>query len=186
MKATVYLGSSLGDSPIFAEAAYNLGRSLAVNGISVIYGGACVGTMNSLAEGALSAGGEVIGVIPEGFKGKKSYQDKKIEVCHHGLTKLYEVRDMSERKQLMAELGDCCIALPGSYGTLDELFEYIVNTQLGFQNKPVYILNLEGYYDPIVDMIKKMEKRGFLKGYDLSIIHFFSNVDQLVESLLVQ
>jgi uncharacterized protein (TIGR00730 family) len=181
--AAVYLGSATGRSQIFSDTAYRIGAELAHNGIRIVYGGACVGTMNSLADGALSAQGEIIGVFPAGFKGKKSYQEKNIEVCHRGLSELIEVEDMSQRKKVMEQMSDCCIALPGSYGTMDELFEYIVNHQLGFHDKPVFILNLEGFYDPVIDLIKKMKETEFLKGYDQSFIHFCPTVEQLMELL---
>lgn len=179
----VYLGSAIGRSQIFSDTAFSLGAELAKKGISVVYGGACVGTMNSLANGVLSEDGEIIGVFPRGFKGKKSYQEKKIEVCHQGLTRLIEVEDMSERKKVMEQMSDCCIALPGSYGTLDELFEYIVNHQLGFHDKPVYILNLEGFYDPVMEMIEKMKETEFLKGYDQSFIFFCNTAEELLQKL---
>lgn len=179
-RAAIYLGSATGRSQIFSDTAFAVGAELARRGITIVYGGACVGTMNSLADGALSEKGEIIGVFPRGFKGKKSYQEEKVEVCHHGLTRLIEVEDMSERKKVMEQMSDCCIALPGSYGTLDELFEYIVNHQLGFHDKPVYILNLEGFYNPLMDMIKKMKETEFLKGYDQSFIYFCSTVEELL------
>lgn len=182
--AVVYLGSAIGRSQIFSDTAFRVGAELAKRGISVVYGGACVGTMNSLADGVLSQKGEIIGVFPRGFKGKKSYQEQKIEVCHQGLTELIEVEDMSQRKKVMEKISDCCIALPGSYGTLDELFEYIVNHQLGFHDKPVFILNLEGFYDPIIDMIKKMKETEFLRGYDQSFIHFCPTVEDIISKLL--
>lgn len=179
----IYLGSASGRSQIFSQTAYKIGAELAKKGVTVIYGGASVGTMGSLADGVLSEKGEIIGVFPKGFKGKKSYQEEKIEVCHFGLSRLIEVQDMSERKKVMEELSDCCIALPGSYGTLDELFEYIVNHQLGFHNKPVFILNLDGFYTPIIDMIEKMKETEFLKGYDQTFIHFCPSIDSLLEKL---
>jgi uncharacterized protein (TIGR00730 family) len=181
--AAVYLGSATGRSQIFSDTAFAIGAELAKRGISIVYGGACVGTMNSLADGALSENGEIIGVFPRGFKGKKSYQEKKVEVCHYGLSRLIEVEDMSERKKVMERMSDCCIALPGSYGTLDELFEYIVNHQLGFHDKPVYILNLDGFYDPIIAMIEKMKETEFLKGYDQSFIHFPTTVEDLLNEI---
>lgn len=181
--AAVYLGSATGRSQIFSDTAFTIGAELAKRGISIVYGGACVGTMNSLADGALSENGEIIGVFPRGFKGKKSYQEKQIEVCHQGLTRLIEVEDMSERKKVMEKMSDCCIALPGSYGTLDELFEYIVNHQLGFHDKPVFILNLEGFYDPIIEMIEKMRETEFLKGYDQTFIHFCPSVEDILSKL---
>jgi uncharacterized protein (TIGR00730 family) len=93
------------------------------------------------------------------------------------------VEDMSERKKVMEKMSDCCIALPGSYGTLDELFEYIVNHQLGFHDKPVFILNLEGFYDPIIEMIEKMRETEFLKGYDQTFIHFCPSVEDILSKL---
>ena len=185
--AAIYLGSATGRSQIFSDTAFSVGAELARMGISVVYGGACVGTMKSLADGVLSESGEVIGVFPKGFKGKKSYQAqlllKTLLRLLYGLSRLIEVEDMSERKKVMEKMSDCCIALPGSYGTLDELFEYIVNHQLGFHDKPVYILNLDGFYDPIIAMIEKMKETEFLKGYDQSFIHFPTTVEDLLTAI---
>lgn len=181
--ATVYLGSSTGNQPFFAEAAFSLGKELALRGIEIIYGGACVGTMQSLADGALSAGGKVTGVYPAGFKGKKENSSRGIEVQRRDLTRIIEVADLRERKKVMEEMGECCIALPGSYGTMDELFEYAVNKQLDFLPKPIYILNLNGYYDPLIQMIRNMCRYGFIKEYDEFLIIFCNSVEELVQKV---
>lgn len=177
---TVYLGSSSGNKPCFVEAAFALGKGLAEMGISVIYGGACVGTMKALADGVISAGGFITGVFPKGFKGKKENSSRGIEVLSHDVSEMVEVSDLGERKKVMEEMGECCIALPGSYGTFDELFEYVVNRQLGLHSKPVFILNLNGYYDPLVKMIDNMVENGFIREYDRELVKFCSDVREIL------
>lgn len=177
---TVYLGSSSGNKPCFVEAAYHLGQGLAKKGIGVVYGGAAVGTMKALSDGVLSAGGNITGVFPKGFKGKKEARAEGIEVQNRELTSVVEVRDLSERKKVMEEMGEGCIALPGSFGTFDELFEYVVNRQLGFLPKPIFILNLNGYYDPLVQMIDNMAENGFIHDYDKNLIRFCDSVEDIL------
>lgn len=180
---TVYLGSSSGNNPCFAEAARELGKELAKSGISVVYGGACVGTMKALADGVLSEGGSITGVFPKGFKGKWENSSRGIEVHSSCDTTSIEVEDMSERKRVMEELGECCVALPGSYGTMDELFQYVIKLQLGFTRKPVFVLNLNGYYDPLKALILNMYNNGFIGERDLNIIGFCDSVEELLSSL---
>lgn len=177
------MGSCSGNKPYFTEAAFSLGRALALRGVEIIYGGACVGTMKALSDGALSEGGSVTGVFPRGFKGKKENSSRGIEVENKNLTRVVEVADLQERKKVMEEMGDCCIVLPGSFGTFDELFEYAVNSQLGFLPKPIYILNLYGYYDPLEKMLQNMCEFGFMQGYDLSLITFCSSEEELLEKM---
>src|SRR5262249_48448932 len=135
-------GSSLGSRQAYATAAARLALYLAARGIAIVYGGGNVGLMGVLADAALDAGGEVIGVIPEALVQK--------EIAHKRLSDLRVVRSMHERKALMASLSDAFIALPGGYGTLDEFCEILTWTQLGMQRKPCGILNVDGYYDPLL------------------------------------
>ncbi len=138
----VYSGSSRGARPAYSEAARSLGRELALRGIRLVYGGGSVGLMNEVAESALSAGGEVWGVIPESLTGKN--------LQHMGLTKTFVTRSMHERKQTMIDLADAFIALPGGLGTLDEMFEVLTWGQLSFHVKPCGFLNVDAYYDPLL------------------------------------
>lgn len=177
---TVYLGSSLGNKPCFAEAANELGKGLAKSGISVVYGGACVGTMKALAVGVLSEGGSITGVFPKGFKGKPEICSTGIAVQSSMDTISIEVEDIPERKRVMESLGECCVTLPGSYGTMDELFQYVVNLQLGFTKKPVFVLNLNGYYDLLKELILNMFNNGFTGECDLNIIRFCDSVEELL------
>lgn len=151
----VYCGSNRGGRPIFAEAASALGRELAARGIGLVYGGGHVGLMGVLADAVLQGGGEVIGVIPQ------TLQDK--ELGHRGLAELHVVNSMHERKQLMADLSDGFMALPGGVGTLEELFESFTWLQLGFHEKPVGLLNVAGFYDGLVAFMRHLRNEGFLK-----------------------
>ncbi|MCB1275763.1 TIGR00730 family Rossman fold protein [Prosthecobacter sp.] len=151
----VYCGSSSGNDPMHRSAAHALGAFLSENGIGVVYGGGNVGLMGALADGALSTKGEVIGVIPQALMEK--------ELGHGGVTELHVVSSMHERKQMMVDLSDGFIALPGGFGTLDELFETLTWLQLSFHNKPVGLLNLGGFYDGLIDFIAHMSLQGFLK-----------------------
>ncbi|GAA3863350.1 TIGR00730 family Rossman fold protein [Saccharothrix violaceirubra] len=154
MRICVYCGSS-DASPQFLAAAAAVGRTLAERGIGVVYGGARIGTMGAVADAALAAGGEVVGVIP-GFL-------VDLEIAHTGLTELRVVGTLHERKALMLELSDAVVALPGGTGTLDELFEAWTWAQLGLHDKPVGVLNLDRFYDPLVAMVDGMDTHGFLK-----------------------
>ena len=134
----VFSGSSPGGHPAYAQAAEGLGRALAGHGIGLVYGGAHVGLMGAIADAALDAGGEVVGVIPEALVER--------EIAHTGLSELHVVGSMHERKAKMAELADGFIALPGGMGTLEELFEVYTWTQLGLLAKPLGLLDVRGYY----------------------------------------
>jgi uncharacterized protein (TIGR00730 family) len=138
-KICVFLGSNSGARPEYREAAVELGQSLARAGVGLVYGGAKVGLMGTLADAALAAGGDVVGIIPRALVEK--------EVAHSGLSDLRVVTSMHERKSLMAELSDGFIALPGGMGTLEELFEMLTWAQLGMHRKPCGLLNVAGYYD---------------------------------------
>ncbi|MEU4442360.1 TIGR00730 family Rossman fold protein [Actinosynnema sp. NPDC050801] len=154
MRVCVFCGSSSGRVR-HVEVAREVGRTLAEQGIEVVYGGGRVGTMGALAEGALAAGGSVIGVIPRDLV--------DWEVAHVGLTRLHVVESMHERKALMAELSDAFVTLPGGAGTLEELFEVWTWAQLGLHTKPVGLLDVDGYFTHLVEMIDHMVEEGFLK-----------------------
>jgi len=154
-KISVFCGSGIGNNSMFEEAAFLLGQTLARNKIDIVYGGACVGLMGAVANGALREGGNVIRILPTFLKVK--------EVAHNGLTQLHWVSNMHERKMLMNELSDGVIALPGGYGTLDELFEMLTWAQLGLHQKPIALLNVGGYFDLLIQFIQHMKEKSFLK-----------------------
>ncbi len=151
----VFCGSGVGNDPAYAEAARLLGRTLAERGITLVYGGGHVGLMGVVADAALGAGGEVIGVMP------RSLVDR--EIGHNSLTKLHVVHSMHERKALMSKLCESFIALPGGNGTLEEFFEVLTWAQLGEHDKPCGLLNVAGYYDPLLTVFDRMVDQGFLK-----------------------
>jgi uncharacterized protein (TIGR00730 family) len=159
----------------YALQAYLLGQTLARLGIGLVYGGAKVGLMRAVADGALEQGGEVIGVLPE-FLGRK-------ELAHENLSKLVFVSTMHERKYRMYELSDGVIALPGSYGTMDEFFEMLTWGQLGLHQKPVGILNINGFYDPLLAQIRLMLNEGFLKETHHDMLVVSSDIDDLLTQM---
>lgn len=150
----VYCGSNTGARGVYAERAAALGARLAGDGIAVVYGGGNVGLMGVVADAALSAGGEVIGVIPEQLVGW--------EVAHTGLTRLEVVANMHERKARMFDLSDGFVALPGGFGTLDEMFEMLTWRQLGIGDKPCAFLDVDGFFEPLVVMMDTMVAERFL------------------------
>ena len=150
----IYCGSNTGSNPIYAERAAALGTRLARQGLAVVYGGGNVGLMGVVADAALAAGGEVIGVIPEQLVGW--------EVAHTGLTRLEVVANMHERKARMFDLSDGFVALPGGFGTLDEMFEMLTWRQLGIGDKPCAFLDVQGFFEPLVAMMDRMVEERFL------------------------
>ncbi len=155
MNIAVYCGSSFGVNPTYQETAKTLGQLLAARGIGLVYGGGKVGLMGAIANAVLQAGGSVIGVIPHALKQR--------EVAHMGLTDLYVVPDMHTRKAKMIELADGFIVLPGGIGTLEELFEVWTWAQLGYHQKPVGLLNVEGYFDLLLGFLDFGVAQGFQK-----------------------
>ena len=151
----VYCGSGLGARPEYAEATRALARAVAGRGLRLVYGGASVGLMGVLADAALAAGGEVEGVLPR--------QLVERELAHPGLSRLHVVDGMSERKALMAERSDAFVALPGGIGTLDELFETMTWTQLDIHDKPSGLLEVAGYWQPLVALLDRQVAEGFLR-----------------------
>lgn len=154
-RVCVFCGSSFGSRPEYEATARQLGTLLSERNIGLVYGGAHVGLMGAIADAALSAGGEVIGVIPEALVRK--------EIAHQGLGDLRVVGSMHERKALMAELGDGFIALPGGCGTFEEFFEIVTWAQLGMHSKPTALLNVAGYYDPLLALLDQSIAEKFVK-----------------------
>ncbi len=171
----VFCGSSHGVRPAYAEAARRMGTLLAGRGITLVYGGGNVGLMGELADAALGAGGEVIGVIP------RSLADR--EVAHLGLTDLRIVSSMHERKAMMAELSDAFIAMPGGMGTYEELFEVITWSQLGLHKKACGLLDVEGFYAPLVAFVDRAVSEGFIKPAHRGIVVSDADPVALLEKL---
>ena len=155
MRVCVFCGSSAGHRPGYREAALALGRTLAERGAELVYGGSKVGLMGAVADAALAAGGRVIGIIPTSLRDK--------EIAHEGLTELYVVGSMHERKAMMADMSSGFIALPGGIGTLEELFEIWTWAQLGYHRKPVGLLDIEGYYRPLLAFLDSTVEEGFVR-----------------------
>ncbi len=171
----VFCGSGAGNKDSYREAAYLLGATLAALNIKVVYGGARIGLMGAVADGALNAGGQVIGVIPGFLKTK--------EVAHERLSELITVDTMHERKLKMHDLSDGIIALPGGWGTMEELFEMLTWAQLGLHGKPVGLLNINGYYDPLISLCDTMVAEGFLQAGVREMLLTDVKVDKLIAKM---
>lgn len=161
-KICVYAGSNPGVRQEYKEAASALGQELVARGLGLVYGGGSVGLMGVLAKAVTEAGGEVTGVMPSALFPK--------EIAYASGAKFYEVKSMHERKALMADLADGFIALPGGYGTYDELFEIITWAQLGLHSKPVGLLNVAGFFDPLLKLIEHSSAEGFISPRHASIV----------------
>jgi len=168
----VFCGSRKGNNPVYEQDTYDLGKRLAEANITLVYGGGGIGLMNVLANAVLEHGGKVIGVIPHFFNEK--------EVAHSAISEMICVESMSDRKTKIAAISDGFIALPGGIGTLDELFEMLVYSQLNLHNKPVGILNTNRFYNPLLSQLKKMKSEDFL--YDIH--HDMLFVEQSPQKLL--
>ncbi len=171
----VFCGSSMGLRPAYKVAAQAMGETLARRDLGLVYGGGNVGLMGIVADAALAAGGQVIGVIPEFLVAK--------EVAHTGLTKLHVVGSMHERKALMAELSDAFVALPGGYGTLEEFCEVLSWAALGLHQKPQGLLNVEGYYNPLLRLFDQAMTEQFLNAALRSLVLEASEPEHLVDKL---
>ena len=158
----IYCGSSPGASPVYAQAARALAQAMVNDNIALVYGGGNVGLMGIIADEVIRLGGRATGVIPEALLQK--------ELGHKGLTQLHIVKDMHERKAMMAELSDGFIAMPGGVGTLEELFEVFTWAQLGFHKKPIGLLNVDGFYDGLLQFIQHMVSQRFLKGEQAELL----------------
>lgn len=174
-RLAVFCGSSGGDDPAFAEAARATGRLLAARGIGVVFGGGHVGLMGALADGALEGRGEVIGVIPESLREK--------ELAHAGVADLRVVKTMHERKQLMHDLSDGFLALPGGIGTLDELFEAWTWLQLGYHQKPIGLLNVRGFYDSLLTFLDGASAARFMNGRHRGLLLVGVEVGDLLDRM---
>ena len=174
-RINVFCGAAHGDDPVYTAAARALGQGLARRGIDVVYGGGRVGLMGELADAALAAGGRVYGVIPQKLR--------DLEVGHTGLTELFVVDSMHARKMLMASLSDAFIALPGGFGTLEELFEVVTWCQVGYHHKPVGLLNIAGYYDPLLTFIDHAAAAGFIRPVYRPILQHAPALDALLHQL---
>jgi len=174
-RACVFCGSSVGAKAIYAEAAREMGRLIASKGIGLVYGGGNVGLMGVIADAALEAGGEVIGVIPRALADR--------EIAHTGLTELRVVDSMHTRKAMMAELSDAFIAMPGGVGTFEEFFEAITWTQLGLHRKPCGLLNVDGFYTPLEKFIDQAVTEGFIRPVHRTAIVVDEDPDRLLETL---
>jgi len=171
----VFCGASMGRNPAYAEAARSLAKILATKGITLVYGGASVGVMGQLADAALEAGGEVIGVMPQELVNR--------EVSHLHLSELIIVGSMHERKAKMAELSDGFIALPGGLGTLEELFEVLTWAQLRFHAKPCGLLNTNGYYDQLISFLDHSVDEKFIKPTHRQMIVLGDEPNALLKAL---
>jgi hypothetical protein len=175
MRICVYCGSSSGNDPVYVETARAFGEALARRGIGVVYGGGRVGMMGAVADAALAAGGEVIGIIPRFLEER--------EVAHTGV-QLHVVESMHERKAMMAELSDAFVALPGGFGTFEEFFEITTWVQLGLIAAPCILANLDGYYDGIVGAIDHAHACGFINERNRAIVETYTAIDDVLARLV--
>ncbi len=174
-RLAVFCGSAAGSQPVYAEAARLTAREIAKRNIELVYGGGHVGLMGILADAILEAGGSVIGVIPASLKSR--------ELAHEGLTQLHIVKDMHERKALMADLSDGFIALPGGAGTMEEIFETWTWGILGYHRKPCAFFNVAGYFDLLEQFIAHMEQQSFLQPSYREMLVIDSKIERLIDNL---
>lgn len=172
-KITVFCGARSGDNPKFEAAAFKLGEDAAKNDMTIIYGGGATGLMGAVANGALSVDGDVIGVMPQFLIDR--------EIAHTGVSDLRVVQNMHERKLELESLGDAIIMMPGGAGTLEEFFEVFTWGQLGLHEKPIGILNIDGYFDPLKEVIYNAINQGFLEERYLDMLFVSDNLADIVE-----
>jgi uncharacterized protein (TIGR00730 family) len=169
----IFSGSNMGNDEAYRLAAIELGEYMGQQNYRLVYGGSRMGLMGATANAAMAAGGEVIGVMPTGlFAG---------EMVHREVTELIEVDGMHSRKAKMAELADGFIALPGGFGTYEELFEVLCWLQIGIHQKPIGVLNVKGYYDPLLNMIQSSVTEGFVKSSHLSLLNVAEHAKELIQ-----
>jgi uncharacterized protein (TIGR00730 family) len=174
-RVCVFCGSSAGNAPEFRAAAEDLAREMATRRIGLVFGGGGVGLMGHLADAVLAAGGHAIGVIPDALVAR--------EIAHRGLPDLRVVRSMHERKAMMAELSDAFIALPGGFGTFEELCEAITWTQLGLHRKRCGLLNVAGFYDPLLSLFDSAVRMGFIREASREIVYSTADAGDLLDRL---
>ncbi|MCO6504113.1 MAG: TIGR00730 family Rossman fold protein [Snodgrassella sp.] len=171
----VYCGSNLGTNKAFFDAARGLGKVIAEQGSRLVYGGGNIGLMGTIATAVLENGGEVIGVIPIFLK--------KLEGAHLGLSKLYETSNMAERKNKMIELAEAFIAMPGGLGTYEELFEVLSQAQLKLHPHPIGILNVAGFFDPLLQMLQNTADAGFMPQQNMDLVCVDSDAEKLLHKM---
>ena len=172
---SVYCGARSGHDPQYEQEAFNLGKILADRSITLVYGAGNVGLMKQVADGCLAHGGNVIGVIPKMLV--------ELELAHPYVQTLYQTQSMQERKMMMAQLAEAFIAMPGGFGTMEEMFEVLTLTQLNYHNKPVGLLNIKGFYDPILDWIAQSNKKGFISTNHSALLKTSEDPNELLERL---
>ena len=171
----IFCGAHSGRDGRFRDIAAHASRTIVDAGYGIVYGGGRVGLMGAIADAALEAGGEVIGIIPETLATE--------EVAHSGVTQLHIVQSMHERKALMADLSDGFIALPGGFGTMEEFHEILTWRQLGIHNKPIGLLNVDAYYDDLLALYERMEREGFLLSQTRKLFTSSSDIEELLASM---
>ena len=174
-RVAVYCGSATPADPVYLDTARAIGRTLAERGIGVVYGGGRLGLMGAIADSALEAGGEVIGVIPQALV--------DAEVAHRGLTELHVVEGMHERKRRFTDLADGFVTIPGGTGTMDELWEAMSWAQLGYHSDPVGLLNAGGFYDPLVAMWERMAEVGFVRPQHRDLLIVADTLPALLDAM---
>lgn len=174
-RLAIYCGSATPSDPVFVDSARAVGRTLAERGIGVVYGGGRLGLMGAIADAALEAGGEVIGVIPQALV--------DAEVAHRGCTELHVVDTMHQRKQAFTDLSDGFVTLPGGTGTMDELWEAMSWAQIGYHAKPVGLLNVAGFYDGLITFVKTMGDVGFLRPQHQGLLIVDDTLDGLLAKM---
>ena len=172
----VYCGSSMGARPRYREVARALGRALAAHGIRLVFGGGAIGLMGQVADAVMAEGGQAIGVIPELLQ--------KREKGHRGITELRVVGSMHARKNLMFELSDAFVILPGGFGTLDEAFEMLTWRQLNMHDKPILFLNMDGYWDPLNDLVDHFIREGFVPESGRRLFAMVTRVEDVIPTLI--
>jgi uncharacterized protein (TIGR00730 family) len=171
----VFCGSAVGVRPEYAATARELGRRIAASGYGLLYGGASVGMMGAIADAALAAGGEVVGVIPDVIMDR--------EIGHRGLTELHVVRTMHERKALLASRADAFVALPGGYGTMDEFMEIVTWAQLRIHAKPCVLVNVSGYYDGLLGFFDGAVREGFIWPQNRGLVQVARDAAETLEMI---
>jgi hypothetical protein len=175
MNICVFCGSSMGENPVYARVAQTFGTLLAEKKIGLVYGGGNVGLMGVVADAVMKQGGEVVGVIPDFLLRR--------EVGHRGITRLEVVESMHQRKKRMADLADAFVALPGGWGTLEELFEVLTWRQLGLVEKPIGLVNVNHFFDPIVEQLRKMIQEGFVRPACLDLLKVENSPERILTSI---
>lgn len=175
MRIAIYCGSSMGNKPIYAEKAMELGSVLAQNGHDIVYGGSKIGLMGKVADAVLAAGREVIGVMPTHLQQR--------EIAHSSLTEIHFVDSMHSRKAKMVDLSDAFIALPGGGGTLDEYFEVFTWAQIGLHEKPILLYNIDGFYDALLQHFNRMLEEGFIREDQKPLIRVATTVEEVLEMI---